>query len=88
MISGELTALLTTAWPVTFPDFLLLDTDPAPLPLEVYGRVNDPAYAARKTAKSLYYRALPGGCWCWDLTRHRTPPVFPPLAACNRPGVG
>lgn len=62
---------------VVFPDFLLSDTDMAPLyPMEVYG-MNTPKYLLRKAEKIIHYGI--GGCWSWDAVLDPTGLLMPPF---------
>lgn len=51
----------------TLPDFRLLDTGGAPLPMEVFG-LTDPAYQQRMREKETFYDQQPDppGWWRWD----------------------
>lgn len=62
----------------TLPDFRLLDTDGAPLPMEVFGRSN-PDYLARMHEKvALYDRQFtPQGWWRWEAFAGAMRPAFP-----------
>lgn len=62
----------------TLPDFRLLDTRGAPLPMEVFGR-GDAAYQARMQEKAKEYdRTLTSnGWWRWDAFAQDTLPSFP-----------
>ena len=67
---------------VVFPDFVLLDTELPHYPMEVYGRMNDPAYVARRQQKNLLYQKLYGAAhfWQWvvDPAYPDAIPPFPP----------
>lgn len=61
---------------VTFPDFMLNDM-PTPVPMEVYGMVNNAAYTKRKHDKDLYYKTHYPNFWSWDLAMMPVMPTFP-----------
>ena len=64
---------------VTFPDFILLDTE-SPVPMEVYGMSNSPEYEARKHDKNIYYKRAFDNFWQWDLCISSIMPDFPKTA--------
>ena len=62
---------------VTFPDFMLHDVGETPIPMEVYGITNKPAYTKRKHEKNLYYKTHYPNFWSWDVGMMPTMPAFP-----------
>jgi hypothetical protein len=57
-----------------FPDFLLSDCGDKPLPLEVFGYTNNPAYESRKAEKIAEYRRRGEPFWYWDVAIHGNKP--------------
>lgn len=76
-----------------FPDFELFDTPRPVLPMEVFGRTDEP-YQARMAVKAAYYQREygDGGWWQWiaaGAEREAEPPPFPPkLEQDARAAVG
>lgn len=60
-----------------FPDFILLDTERAKYPMEVFGRT-DEAYERREGEKRWYYEEHFGpDWWCWKVSSIQDIPEFP-----------
>jgi hypothetical protein len=63
---------------LTLPDFILLDTDPLRLPMEIYGMTGRDDYDARKAEKRRHYRETVADSWEWEPSVQADMAPFPP----------